>query len=305
MRYASYFMQYRAEINKLVATAMAGLALLTVMSVPLVSAPASTAPPHARLTAVYAIHFAGIKLGKFTVWSNLGRGSYSMRSQGSLKFITGLLFEIKGGTTTTGAVTGNGPRPRSFTFAFKTKKHKGDLAMMFENGAVTHVMAKPPFAKSATIIPVTEAHVKGVLDPMSAIFFSARADGNAAGASVCPGRIPVFDGRQRFDLLLSYKKTIQVKKRRLRGKIGKGGYRGTAIVCRIKYIPIAGYTPDNSGIKFMAASDDIEVWLIKVPRKSMYVPYYVKVPTPFGTATITSTAFYMEIPGEKKIAIIR
>lgn len=292
-------MPYRAVITLLIPAVIAGLTLLTGGFISLGSAPASAAPPHSRLTNVYAIRYAGIKLGKFTVWSNLGNGSYSMRSKGELKLISSLLFEIKGGTTTTGTVTENGPRPSTFTFTFKTKKLKGDLAMMFENGAVSHVLAKPPFRKSAKIIPVTAAHVQGVLDPMSAIFFSAGTARRNADESVCPGRIPVFDGRQRFDLVLSYKKTIQVKKR------GKGGYRGPAIVCRIKYIPIAGYKPDNAGIKFMAASDDIEVWLIKVPRENMYVPYYVKVPTPYGTASVTSTAFYMEIPGEKKIAIIR
>lgn len=292
-------MPYRAVINKLIPAVITGLVLLAGQSLPLVSAPVSAAPPHARLTAVYAIRYAGIKLGKFTVWSNFGSTSYSMRSRGELKLITGLLFEIKGGTTTTGAVTKNGPQPSSFTFNFKTKKHKGDLAMMFEKGAVSHVMAKPPFSTSAKIIPVTAAHVKDVLDPMSAIFFSSRTASRDTGGSICPGRIPVFDGRQRFDLVLSHKKTIKVKKR------GRGGYRGTAVVCRIKYIPIAGYKPDNSGIKFMAASDDIEVWLIKVPRKSMYVPYHVKVPTPYGSASATSTAFHVEFPGEKKIAVIR
>jgi len=230
----------------------------------------------------------------------LGRDSYSMRGKGELKFITGLLFEISGGATTTGAVTSNGPKPSSFSFTFKTKKRRGDLAMMFENNAVSHVMARPPFSDSAKIIPVTAAHVKDVLDPLSAIFFSARSNSRNVDGSVCPGRIRVFDGRQRFDLQLSHKKTIQVKKR------GKGGYRGMAIVCRIKYLPIAGYKPDNSGIKFMAETDDIEVWLIKVPRKGMYVPYYVKVPTPYGgAASATSTEFHVEIPGENKIAVIR
>ena len=40
----------------------------------------------------------------------------------------------------------------------------------------------------------------------------------------------------------------------------------------------------------MSASNDIEVWLIKVPQNGMYVPYHVTIPTPYGTATATSTA---------------
>jgi hypothetical protein len=37
----------------------------------------------------------------------------------------------------------------------------------------------------------------------------------------------------------------------------------------------------------------------------MYVPYHVTIPTPYGKATATSTAFHVEIPGQKKISVIR
>lgn len=254
---------------------------------------------HTRFAAVYTIRFAGISLGKFEVWSNLNSDSYSMRGKGELKFITGLLFEIKGGTTTTGAVTANGPQPASFAFDFKTKKHKGELAMMFEGNSVSYVMAKPPFVENPTDIPVTSAHVEGVLDPLSAMFFTAKTGKRNADGSICPGRIPVFDGKQRFDLRLTHKKTVEIKKKR-----GKGKYRGTAVVCRIKYVPIAGYKPSNTGVKFMSETKDLEVWLIKVPKNGMYVPYHVTIPTPYGTASATSTAFHVEIPGQKKITVI-
>ena len=293
-------MQVPAPVEKLKSPVIAALFALTVLALPLPAAkPVSAASSHAKLAAVYTIRFAGIKLGKFKVWSNMNSESYSMRGKGELKFITGLLFEIKGGTTSTGTVTRNGPKPASFAFDFKTKKNRGELAMMFEGDAVTHVMARPPFVENPKDIPVTAAHVKNVLDPLSAIFFTARTDKLNADGSVCPGRIPVFDGKQRFDLQLSHKRTVKVKTR------GKGGYRGPAVVCRIKYVPIAGYKPGSSGIEFMSETDDIEVWLIKVPGYGRYVPYYVKIPTPYGTASATSTALHIELPGQPKIAIVR
>ena len=276
------------------------IALAGIVFLP--SSPGSVvaAAKHARLAAVYSIRFAGVKLGEFEVWSNVNKESYSLRGKGELKFLTRWFFEIKGGTTTAGAVTENGPKPTSFAFNFKTKKRRGELAMMFENDSVSHVKAKPPFSNSSKTIPVTAAHVKGVLDPLSAIFFTAKTTNRDKDGSVCPGRIPVFDGKQRFDLVLTHKKTIQVKKKRR-----KKGYKGPAVVCQIKYEPIAGYKPDNSGVKFMAATDEIEVWLIEVPKNGMYVPYHVTIPTPYGTASATSTAFHVEIPGFKKFAVVR
>lgn len=259
------------------------------------------APQHARLSASYEIRFAGLKLGKFDVWSNVGDTSYSLRGKGQLKFITGLIFEISGGTTSQGAVTPKGPQPTAFAFDFDTGKHKGELAMNFEGNKVSHVVARPPFVDNPKDIPVTAAHVRGVLDPMTALFFSASANQLNQDGSVCPARIPVFDGKQRFDLVLSHKRTVQVKKKKRK----KGGYGGMAVVCRIKYVPIAGYKPDNKGVTFMAKTDDIEVWLIKVPQKAMYVPYHVVMPTPIGTASATSTAFQVDIPGLEKITVIQ
>ncbi|MDA7947923.1 MAG: DUF3108 domain-containing protein [Hyphomicrobiaceae bacterium] len=276
------------------------LALAGIAFVPPSPDKAAAAPKHSRLAAVYDIRFSGVRLGEFEVWSNVNEESYSLRGKGELKFITRWFFEIKGGTTTAGTVTENGPKPATFAFNFKTKKRRGELAMMFENDSVSYVKANPPFSNSSKTIPVTAAHVKGVLDPLSAIFFTAKATNLNEDGSVCPGRVPVFDGKQRFDLVLSHKKTIQVKKKRR-----KKGYRGPAVVCRIKYEPIAGYKPDNAGVKFMAATDDIEVWLIEVPKNGMYVPYHVIIPTPYGTASATSTAFHVEIPGFEKFAVVR
>lgn len=286
-----------SAISARVKKTAAAVVLATAASVP---HPVSASQEHTRLSASYEIRFAGIKLGKFDVWSNVGETSYSLRGKGELKFITGLIFEISGGTTSQGAVTPGGPRPTAFAFDFDTGKHKGNLAMNFEGNTVTHVVARPPFVDNPKDIPVTPAHVRDVLDPMSALFFSAQANKLNQDGSICPARIPVFDGKQRFDLVLSHKRTVQVKKKRK-----KSGYGGMAVVCRIKYVPIAGYKADNKGVKFMAETDDIEVWLIKVPQKAMYVPYHVIMPTPIGKASATSTAFQVDIPGFEKITVIK
>ena len=64
------------------------------------------------------------------------------------------------------------------------------------------------------------------------------------------------------------------------------------MICRVKFIPIAGYQPDNPGIKLMTETNEIEVWLIPVRGTFMYVPYRIVLPTPvgYGTALVTSIA---------------
>ena len=54
------------------------------------------------------------------------------------------------------------------------------------------------------------------------------------------------------------------------------------MICAVKFIPIAGYQPDNPGIRLMSQTNEIEVWLIPVRGTKMYVPYRIVLPTPVG-----------------------
>ena len=119
---------------------------------------------------------------------------------------------------------------------------------------------------------------------MSSAFLTAKSSNPNGDLNVCNHTLPVFDGRQRYDLVVSPKRTTSVK------RTTRGGYGGPAAVCRVKFIPIAGHQPDNPGIRLMAQSDEIEVWLIPVRGSDMYVPYRIVLPTPvgYGSALVTS-----------------
>jgi hypothetical protein len=131
---------------------------------------------------------------------------------------------------------------------------------------------------------VTKEQLEGVLDPMSGAFLSARSQNPDGDSEVCRQTLPVFDGKQRFDLVLTPKQTVTVQKKT------RGGYAGPAVICRVKFIPIAGYRPDNPGIRLMSQTNEIEVWLIPVRGTYMYVPYRIVLPTPvgYGSALVTS-----------------
>jgi hypothetical protein len=70
------------------------------------------------------------------------------------------------------------------------------------------------------------------------------------------------------------------------------------VICQVKFIPIAGYQPDNPGIRLMSQTNEIEVWLIPVRGTFMYVPYRIVLPTPvgYGTALVTS----IEVAGARR-----
>jgi hypothetical protein len=105
---------------------------------------------------------------------------------------------------------------------------------------------------------------------------------------VCEQNVPVFDGEQRFDLVLKHKRTVKLQ------KSASTGYSGFAAVCGVKFIPISGYRPDNPGIKLMAETNEIEVWLVSLPGTEMYVPYRIVLPTPVGYGSAISTSFQIQ-----------
>jgi hypothetical protein len=72
------------------------------------------------------------------------------------------------------------------------------------------------------------------------------------------------------------------------------GYSGFAAVCRVKFVPISGYRPDNSATKYIAQTDEIEVWLVPLPATVFYVPYRISVPTGFGSGSAELTSFQVD-----------
>ncbi len=135
--------------------------------------------------------------------------------------------------------------------------------------------------------------MRGVLDPLSAILVVA----NYSNPNPCDRRLPIFDGRERFDLLLTYKGQTKVSEQQ------PSGQPAIAHVCRVKYRPIAGHKPDAEN-SYLATTDAIEVSLRPVPSANILVPYQITIPTIIGYVTIVSKRVEIESPGLPQIALL-
>src|SRR5690606_20216201 len=98
--------------------------------------------------------------------------------------------------------------------------------------SIALVPNKPP---SSEAIKVKPDNLKHVFDPISATL----AISNATSADACNRTIPVFDGKARFDLRLSLKGREAIKEK------SPSGQPRELLVCRVKYIPIAGHKPKD------------------------------------------------------------
>ncbi|MGH6791147.1 MAG: DUF3108 domain-containing protein [Methyloceanibacter sp.] len=238
-----------------------------------------------KIVAVYRVNLGAFNLGNFRLTTVFRGDDYEMRGEGRFTILEGLIYEWKGVTASAGRVTSEGPEPAMYALSYSDGARTGErLRMTFGDGGVRQVSIVPNKRPGPRTIPVTPEQLEGVLDPMSGAFLVAKSSNPNGDLKVCYQTVPVFDGRQRFNLVLTPKKAVTVKKN------GPASYAGPAVICRVKFIPIAGYQPDNPAIKLMSQSNEIEVWLIPVRRTQMYVPYRIVLPTPvgYGTALVTS-----------------
>jgi len=241
-----------------------------------------------RITAVYRVDLAGFNLGDFRLTTQFRGTDYEMRGEGRFSVLAGLVFDWRGTTASKGRFNGTGPEPAMYSLNFQGGDKSQQLRMTFDGGAVTKIARVPKKRPNPHVIPITKEQLEGVLDPMTAAFLFARSGNPNGDPKVCDQTIPVFDGEARFNLILKPKRTVKLQKN------SSTGYSGFAAVCRVKFIPISGYRPDNPGIKLMSETNEIEVWLVSLPGTEMYVPYRIVLPTLVGFGYATSTSFQIQ-----------
>jgi hypothetical protein len=257
------------------------LALCAALSL-LVAAPRSAAA-QGRLDAKYEATLAGIPVGK-GVWTvDIGEDQYNATASGGT---AGLLKTFASGSGV-GAAQGrvvNGTLLAASYFASTTAGKKSEaIHIVLSNGNVKEYGIDPVPPVDPDRIPVTEAHRRGVFDPMTATLLRVPGTADPVSPDACHAGAAVFDGRMRYDLKLDFKRMETVK--------ADKGYYGPAVVCAIYFSPIAGYIPDRPVIKYLAAQRNIEIAFVPIAGTRFLVPFRMVIPTPLGTAMLEATQF--------------
>ncbi|HXF54678.1 MAG TPA: DUF3108 domain-containing protein [Hyphomicrobiaceae bacterium] len=245
-----------------------------------------------RVNAAYKITLAGIELGDFHFESSVTGSSYALAATAELSWGFGA-FTWRGVTSSSGTLATAQPKPAVFSFDYKSNRKSGSVKVGFDDSGVSSVVAVPKSTPSPETVPVREHHLKSVLDPMTAILALSRG----TTSNPCGRRIAVFDGKQRFDLALSFRRFATVSEAR------PSGQPHIAFVCRVQYIPVAGYR-NNSETQAMASNTGIEVTLRPVPSANLLVPYQITIPTIVGPAVLSSRRVEIVAPDNRQIALI-
>lgn len=236
-----------------------------------------------RLDAHYEATLAGIPVGKGAWTIEIGDDTYSAAAQGGT---SGLMKAFSGGTgagASQGRVVNGALVANAYTATTTTQKKSETIRLLLANGNVKDFSIDPVPPVDPDRIIVTDAHRKGVLDPMTGSMLRVPGNGEVLSPEACRTAAGIFDGRLRYDLKLDYKRMETVK--------AEKGYHGPAVVCAVYFMPVAGYIPDRPVIKYLATERRIEIAFVPIAGTRVLVPFRMSIPTPFGQAMLEATSF--------------
>lgn len=245
---------------------------------------ADPARAQGKLEARYSATVGGIEVGKGAWVIDIAEDQFTAAASGRT---SGLMQVFAGGSGSTASRGTINPAGRLSASAYAANVASGgktdEVRMVLASGNVKDVTAHPPLEPNPDRVPVTDAHRRGILDPMTASLVSVAGSGDPLTAEACRRTLAIFDGRQRLDLELSFKRTDTVK--------AEKGYQGAVVVCSVHFNPIAGHRPSRASVKYLIEQRDIEMWLAPIAGTRVLVPFRLSVPTPIGLAVLEAKQF--------------
>jgi Protein of unknown function (DUF3108) len=236
-----------------------------------------------KLEARYTATLAGIPIGKGDWVIDITDTHYKAAANGAT---TGLVRAFTGGqgsSAANGTLHAGQPVASIFSSTIAASHKTDEVRLAVANGVVTEARVDPPLESGPDRVPITDAHRKGILDPMTASLFRVPGTGDLISPEVCHRTLAIFDGRLRYDLQFVFKRMDHVK--------ADKGYAGPVVVCAVYFSPIAGFIPSRAAIRYLSKLRDIEVWLAPIAGTRVLVPFRVQGPTPIGRMVLEATQF--------------
>ena len=263
-----------------IAWSLAGLAFSAALPVPSAQA--------AGVDARYNISLLGLTLGTATLGGGIDAAGYKLDVAAKMTGLVGSFTGGRGSGVATGTLSGGRLSPATFAISSANSSESRTVRMALDSGNVAAVDIAPPIDAKPDRVPLTDAHRRNIVDPLSA--FLMPVSGKGGGQAACNRTLPIFDGAARYDIKLSYGGAKEIK---------VDGYSGPVAICNARYVPIAGHRALRPSTKFMAENREISTWLAPVAGTSVMIPVRISVKTMIGTAVIEASSFKVDPAGER------
>jgi hypothetical protein len=263
----------RSLFAKVFGSLIAGLATAASVACP--------AHAQAQFDARYTLSMSGIVIGKLTWRTQLGPADYTTAANGGISGFLSLFVSGEGNVTVKGQMKNGRPQPLSFVSAVVREDEKVNVQIAFDGARVRDLKVDEPPPESDRV-PIEAAHKVGVIDPLSAFLIPGSSDDPMAREG-CERTLPMFDGRRRYDLTLTFKRTDAIK--------NDSGKQSMVLVCAIKFTPMSGHRSSSPLIKFLSEGRDIEVWLVPVTGTRILAPVRLSVASLVGNMVLQANQF--------------
>lgn len=297
----------KREDKKLETSYTSGAVLAVAM---LLGTPAGAAPssyPPMTVALAYDVYFGGAHVGGMQVKVGLAPRAYNMQMQARTVGLVDRLFPWRMQAKSHGELTqGVLMKPLQAEHGNIWRGKKRYLTLVYDGERIKVTRAKPGPAKDVGK-DVPDALRRDTVDMTGAILrvaLSMRGGGN------CAHRVPIFNGRRRFDLIMSHEKTDLLKASRY------SPFDGKAENCKVWVKRIgkkkrrydhddhntegsAGYGQDR-GKGWRDRDRHGFVWIGRVFEGAPPMPVRVRVDTRFGVLMGHLRVAEMQRGGEKK-----
>ena len=263
-----------------IAATRAFLAALPALAALALWAPAAAAKT--SLHVKYGISVAGFPVASARLNYALNGKGYTVTGSARTIGIVRLFSDGHGKVSARGRLKGARPVPVAYAYDVTDDDGKETLKMAFSGNRVRRIVLNPPENPESVKrhVPLKRSHKVGVLDPLSALFIPAKAD------KVCNRTLPIFDGVQRFDVVLTRKRTDW-----FRG--GKKNFKGRVVVCAVSYRPIAGHRANKKEVKYMQRNSGMEIWMAPVGDTGVMAPVSARLNTKIGPVVVHARRFQL------------
>jgi hypothetical protein len=232
--------------------------------------------PASTLELSYDLYVGGIPLGKVAMSSRFQGRDYKAISTLETAGIVNAFWQSKIEAASNGLMERGDVRPALYdSYSQNRNAERRQVTLTFGPEGPKSLYSDPPYPE--TRYAVSEDQQRRTLDPLSAAVFLTNSV-NAENAKPCETVAPVFDGRRRYDVSLSFVKKADVR-------MDNGLYQGPVSVCQVKYSQIAGYqqTLVQQGKKLPA----MFAWVTPVksrldPSRQYMLPLRVWAETEYG-----------------------
>jgi len=235
----------------------------------------------------------GIEIGRGALIIDITDDGYAAAGSAKVTGLARMVSKGEGSVAARGNFVSGKVSPLSYSSSSETDKKAEEIRISLASNTVTEFAVSPPTTPAEDRVPVTEQNRHGVVDPMSAAVITVPGNGDMLAPDSCNRTIPIFDGRQRYDLVFSYERTEPSKNVK--------GYSGPMLVCRVDYRPIAGHRASRLQVKYMENNKNIFVWLAPVAGTRVLFPIRVSIVTLVGVVLVEAETFAAE-PREKQTA---